>query len=296
MAGSAKPDSSTRCVCFPLGGAGVSRARLASGLCRFRPADVACLLSASNRRADIVRATPIRSIAESRREGYDTFRLADAKQQAFTQRPFVGLSPKQPVSASVAPGLRTMRIAPEVAPPLGGRQPKRGSQCNSVSSQGAHDTAEPGLMNTGSQSNMSAASAPGLVRSRQAADLSICKASQEGENRADGLTARRCVNDTGSPSLPVSRTIRNRRNCPTLFHSSRATSNMKSHRNAGQIKLRGKRSKALSCGCCDVRDLRFEYFQRLDRQDCLTLSPRPPDQSGDPAHSYRIGAVLCHRR
>lgn len=71
---------------------------------------------------------------------------------------------------------------------------------------------------------------------------------------------------------------------------------MKSHRNAGQVKLRGKRSKALYCGCCDVRDLRFEYFQRLDRQDCLTLSPRPPDQSGDPASSYRIGAVFLTGR
>lgn len=35
-----------------------------SGLCRFRPADVACLLSASNRRADIVRATQHAGVAQ----------------------------------------------------------------------------------------------------------------------------------------------------------------------------------------------------------------------------------------
>lgn len=130
---------------------------------KFRPADVACLLSASNRRADIVRATPqagvaqwqsrrfvsvrqkvrfrsvstrIRSIAESRREGYDTFRLADAKQQAFTQRPFVGLSPKQPVSARVAPGLRTMsqrKLALSLGPYSQAARLATGRQASAVS-------------------------------------------------------------------------------------------------------------------------------------------------------------------
>lgn len=34
---------------------------------------------------------------------------------------------------------------------------------------------------------------------------------------------------------------------------------MKSHIHAGKFKLRGKKTKLLRCGCCEVADLREKY-------------------------------------
>lgn len=42
---------------------------------------------------------------------------------------------------------------------------------------------------------------------------------------------------------------------------------MKSHIRAGQFKLRGKKEKVLSCGCCVVRDLRDSHDKRNVRKD-----------------------------
>ena len=42
---------------------------------------------------------------------------------------------------------------------------------------------------------------------------------------------------------------------------------MKSHLRAGQFKLRGKKSKTLPCGCCDVTDLREKYAKQIEHKD-----------------------------
>lgn len=86
---------------------------------KFRPADVACLLSASNRRADIVRATPIRSSTESRRAvqklgGESTYRRDGSGSRKQT-RASANVSSK-PI-ARVAPGLRTTCLTLSPRPP-----------------------------------------------------------------------------------------------------------------------------------------------------------------------------------
>ena len=42
---------------------------------------------------------------------------------------------------------------------------------------------------------------------------------------------------------------------------------MKSHKRAGQFKLRGKKEKLLSCRCCEVRDLRDELAKKNEKKD-----------------------------
>lgn len=42
----------------------------------------------------------------------------------------------------------------------------------------------------------------------------------------------------------------------------------KTNTHVGQVNLRGKKSKALSCGCCDVFDFREEYnIRRMEREE-----------------------------
>lgn len=41
---------------------------------------------------------------------------------------------------------------------------------------------------------------------------------------------------------------------------------MKSFKRAGQYNLKGKRCKALDCGCCDVIDLRIALDERLNKK------------------------------
>ncbi len=42
---------------------------------------------------------------------------------------------------------------------------------------------------------------------------------------------------------------------------------MKSHRHAGQFKLNGKKTMLLSCGCCEVGDLRERYAKKTEHKD-----------------------------
>lgn len=42
---------------------------------------------------------------------------------------------------------------------------------------------------------------------------------------------------------------------------------MKSHIHAGKFKLRGKKTKLLRCGCCEVADLREKYAKQKQHKD-----------------------------
>lgn len=47
-----------------------------------------------------------------------------------------------------------------------------------------------------------------------------------------------------------------------LHREARIGEAMKSHTRAGQVKLRGKKGKLLSCRCCAVTDLRVRHAKR----------------------------------
>ena len=42
---------------------------------------------------------------------------------------------------------------------------------------------------------------------------------------------------------------------------------------AGNVKLRGKLGKTLSCGCCDVRNLKPTYLTRLAKREIQDSRP-----------------------
>lgn len=44
---------------------------------------------------------------------------------------------------------------------------------------------------------------------------------------------------------------------------------------AGQVKLRGKKSCVLSCGCCDVRNFKDDYDDLLAEREIQEFKIRP---------------------
>lgn len=58
---------------------------------------------------------------------------------------------------------------------------------------------------------------------------------------------------------------------------------MKTHRNAGQVNLRGKKFHSLSCMCCEVRDHREELNEDFD----LRLAAREVVERKDDDPRYR---------
>ena len=46
---------------------------------------------------------------------------------------------------------------------------------------------------------------------------------------------------------------------------------MKSGRNFGNVKMRGKRERRLYCGCCTARDKRGDYAKELARREISEL-------------------------
>ena len=42
---------------------------------------------------------------------------------------------------------------------------------------------------------------------------------------------------------------------------------MKSTRHAGNVKMRGKKHKMFSCGCCDCVDFRSDYFKKIAEKE-----------------------------
>jgi hypothetical protein len=51
---------------------------------------------------------------------------------------------------------------------------------------------------------------------------------------------------------------------------------------AGQVNLRGRLTKTLRCGCCEVRNLRGPYFDLLARREIRQATVRCGDGIADP--------------